>query len=91
MTDWVLFTGIAWMLLIASVVFVALLRISATMHDSASSPLHAHIRHLIHTEDRIGIALTAGAFIVTLVLAALLADQLLGGIIQKLAHLIPAR
>jgi hypothetical protein len=94
MTDWVFVAGIAWMFLIASLVLLALFRISASVQDekllhsgvSSSNPLHAHLRQVIHSEDRIGIALTIGAFILSVALAFMLADQILRDLIQKLAQ-----
>jgi hypothetical protein len=41
---------------------------------------------VIHSEDRIGIALTIGAFILSVALAFMLADQILRDVIQKLAQ-----
>lgn len=94
MTDWVMVAGVAWMFLIASVILLALFRISATMHDeklSPTNPLHAHLRQVIHSEDRIGIALTIAAFIFSVALAFMLADQILRGVIEKLVQILSLR
>ena len=99
MTDWVLIAGVAWMFLIASVILLALFRISAAMHDeklmhtglSPTNPIHAHLRQVIHSEDRIGLALTIAAFIFSVALAFMLADQILRGVIQKLVQILALR
>ena len=80
------------MFLIASVILLALFRISATMHKlSPTNPLHAHLRQVIHSEDRIGIALTIAAFIFSVALAFMLADQILRGVIEKLVQILSLR
>ena len=83
--DRVVVAGLVWMFLVAAVIFLALCRISNAMEDeklthagwNAQNPVHLRLRHVIHSEDRIGIALTVTAFIYTVILAVLLAQRIL--------------
>jgi hypothetical protein len=92
MINWLLVTGVIWMCLVAAVIFLALCRISAAMHDQkliragldTAHPLHVRFRQLIQTEDRVGITLTVIAFICSIILAFMLADQVLRNTIHKL-------
>jgi len=64
MTDWIVVTGVVWMLLVGTVIFLALCRISNAMEEEkltraglpASNPVHVHLLHVIQSEDRTGIA-----------------------------------
>jgi len=77
----VVVAGVVWMFLVAAVIFLALCRISNAMEEqkltragwNTQNPVHLRLRHVIQSEDRIGIALTVTAFIYTVILAALLA------------------
>lgn len=99
MIDWVAILGVVWMFLVAAIILLALFRISAAMYDqkvihsriTAVNALHAHLRHVIHSEDRAGVALTITAFICGIALAFMLADQILRGAIQKLVQLLAIR
>ena len=94
--DWIVVAGVIWMLLVAAVIFLALCRISTTMEEEkltragfpASSALHVHLLHVIQSEDRTGIALTAVAFICSVILAFMLADRILPGGIHKLVQIL---
>lgn len=85
MMDRVVVAGVIWMLLVAAVIFLALCRISAAMEDEkltragldTGNQVHLRLRHLIRSEDRIGITLTATAFLYTVILAFLLGQQIL--------------
>lgn len=96
MTDWIVVTGVVWMLLVATVIFLALSRISNAMEEEkltraglpASNPVHAHLLHVIQSEDRTGIALTAIAFICSVIIAFMLADRILPGGVHKLMEIL---
>jgi hypothetical protein len=96
MTDWIVVAGVVWMLLVGAVIFLALCRISTAMEEeklthagwSESSALHVQLAHVIQSEDRTGIALTAAAFICSVVLAFMLANQILPGGIHRLVQIL---
>jgi len=87
MTDWTLVAGVVYRFLIAAVLFVALGRISATM-SAQRDPANTHLRHLVHTEDRIGVFLTIVVAICTVFLAFLLADHIFRDAIHKLVEIL---
>jgi hypothetical protein len=88
MMNQVLVEGILWMLLVAAVILLALVR---TRHDmealkltraglSAENPAHLRVRHVIHAEDGAGIVLTVltvTALIYTGIFAFILALKVL--------------
>jgi hypothetical protein len=84
MMDGVLVAGVVWMFLVAAVIFLALCRISNAIEDekltsvgiSRENPVHLRLRSVIHSEDRIGIALTITAFAYTVFFAFLLARKI---------------
>src|SRR5258708_7854353 len=96
MVDWILVAGIIWMMLAAAVIFLALGRISAAMQDQHlrragigdTDPLHLHLRHVIRSEDRIGISLTLAVAICTVILASMLADQVLRSAIHRFVQIL---
>jgi hypothetical protein len=85
MMDRVVVAGIVWMFLVAAVIFMALCRISNATEDQKlmhagldpENRVHLRLRHVIQSEDRIGIALTVTAFIYTVIFAVLLAHRIL--------------
>ena len=96
MTDyWIVFAGVVWTLLIASLIFLALSRTIAAWRDrrliraglSAASPRHLYLRHVIETEDRMGIMLTIGALLCSGILALLLTNAIFDAFIRRLVEL----
>lgn len=94
--DWIVVAGLVWMFLVAAVIFLALCRISTAMTEEklaraglpVASRIHAQLLHVIQSEDRAGIALTAVAFICSVFLALMLADRMLPGGIHKLVQIL---
>jgi len=91
----ILTAGLVWMLLIAAVIFLALGRISAAVSDEkltraglcGTNPLHARLRRVIETEDRIGIALTVAVAIFSAVLAFALAVEVTRNAIERVLRI----
>lgn len=87
MPEWMLFAAVAWMFLVAAVIFLALGRISAELSDEkltraglgGADPLHLRLRQVIQTEDRLGIALTVAVVIASVILAIVLAGRIWQG------------
>jgi hypothetical protein len=81
MMDRVVVACVVWMFLVATVIFLALCRISNAIEEQKltsagwnnENPVHLRLRHVIQSEDRIGIPLAVTAFICTVILAVLLA------------------
>ena len=96
--DWPIVEAAVWMFLIATVIFLALFRISASARDHelarlgvGGTKLHIHLQYLIRCSDRMGIGLTFAALIFSLVLAFVLGEQLYRDAIQKLVRIMSFR
>ncbi|HWE52025.1 MAG TPA: hypothetical protein VG273_19690 [Bryobacteraceae bacterium] len=96
MTDWIVVAGVVWMLLIGAVIFLAICRITTALEEEkltraglpASHPVHHHVLQVLQSEDRTGIALTALAFVCSVVIAFMLADRILPGGVDKLLEIL---
>jgi hypothetical protein len=96
MFDWIVVGGIVWLALVAAVIFLALGRISAAMSDqrltraglNRANPLHLRLRHVIQTEDRVGISLTILVAICSVVLGFLLANQIFRDAVHKMIQVL---